>query len=47
MALTKLKKKIGLDEYLEGEMSGDIKHEYIYGEVYAMAGTSDLTIEFL
>lgn len=41
MALTKLKKKIGVDEYLESEMSGDIKHEYIYGEVYAMAGTSD------
>lgn len=41
MALTKLKKKIDLDEYLESEMSGEIKHEYIYGEVYAMAGTSD------
>lgn len=41
MAFSKLKQKIGLDEYLEGEMSGEIKHEYIYGEVYAMAGTSD------
>lgn len=41
MPLTKLKKKIGLDDYLEGEMSGEIKHEYIYGEIYAMAGTSD------
>lgn len=30
-----------MEEYLEGELAGEIKHEYIYGEVYAMAGTSD------
>ncbi len=27
-------------EYLEGEKIGEIKHEYIDGEVYAMAGAS-------
>jgi Uma2 family endonuclease len=27
-------------EYLQGEQLSDIKHEYIYGEVYAMAGAS-------
>ncbi|AKG23838.1 Uma2 family endonuclease [Calothrix sp. 336/3] len=28
-------------EYLEGEKTSQIKHEYIDGEVYAMAGASD------
>jgi len=27
-------------EYLHGEQVSDIKHEYIYGDVYAMAGAS-------
>ena len=27
-------------EYLQGEQYSDIKHEYIYGDVYAMAGAS-------
>ena len=27
-------------EYLHGEQYSDIKHEYIYGDVYAMAGAS-------
>ncbi|MFI3218220.1 MAG: Uma2 family endonuclease [Methylococcales bacterium] len=27
-------------EYLHGEQFSDIKHEYIYGDVYAMAGAS-------
>lgn len=27
-------------EYLHGEQFSDIKHEYIYGDVYAMAGVS-------
>lgn len=30
--------KISIDDYLQGELSSDIKHEYINGEVYAMAG---------
>jgi len=41
MGLAKLKNKISLEDYLEGEKSSEIKHEYIYGEVFAMAGTSD------
>jgi Uma2 family endonuclease len=31
---------IGIDEYLDGELSSDIKHEYIEGSVYAMSGAS-------
>ena len=32
---------ISSQEYLEGEPLADVKHEYIEGEVYAMAGASD------
>jgi len=32
---------ISPQEYLEGEPLAEIKHEYIDGEVYAMAGASD------
>lgn len=32
---------ISPEEYLEMEKGSDIKHEYIDGEVYAMAGASD------
>lgn len=39
--MAKLKSKIGVSDYLEGEKTSEIKHEYIYGEVFAMAGTSD------
>lgn len=41
MGLAKLKNRIGIEEYIEGENSTEIRHEYIYGEVYAMAGASD------
>lgn len=37
MALAE-KLKIGVTDYLQGELLGDIKHEYINGEVYAMVG---------
>lgn len=40
MGLPKLKPKISVKDYLEGEKISEIKHEYIDGEVYAMAGTS-------
>ncbi|MEM7736724.1 MAG: Uma2 family endonuclease [Deinococcota bacterium] len=31
---------ITVEEYLEGERETDIRHEYVYGEVHAMAGGS-------
>jgi len=40
MGLAKLKSKISVAEYIEGENLSEIRHEYIYGEVYAMAGGS-------
>lgn len=40
MGLPKLKNKISVADYLEGEKVSQIKHEFIDGEVYAMAGTS-------
>ena len=33
--------RIGVDDYLAGEEGGDIRHEYIDGQVYAMTGASD------
>ena len=41
MGLAELKNHISVEEYLAGENDGEIRHEYIYGEVYAMAGSSD------
>ena len=41
MGLAKLKTKISVEDYLAGEEISPAKHEYVYGEVYAMAGTSD------
>ena len=32
---------ISVEEYLEGEPLSEVRHEYIAGVVYAMAGTSD------
>lgn len=40
MGIPKLRPKISVQDYLEGEKISQIKHEYIDGEVYAMAGTS-------
>jgi Uma2 family endonuclease len=41
MGLPKLKTKISVEDYLEGEKISPVKHEYVDGVVYAMAGTSD------
>lgn len=41
MGLPKLKTKISIEDYLEGEKISSVKHEYVNGEVYAMAGASD------
>ncbi len=32
--------EITVDEYLEAEQDGDVRHEYVYGEVFALAGAS-------
>lgn len=32
---------LSVDDYLSGEEFGDIRHEYVAGAVYAMAGTTD------
>jgi Uma2 family endonuclease len=41
MSLKFANNKISEKEYLQGELVSDIKHEYIDGEVYAMAGASE------
>ena len=41
MELAKIKTKISVENYLKGERISPSKHEYVYGEVYVMAGTSD------
>lgn len=41
MGLAKLKTKISVEDYLAGEEISPVKYEYVYGEVYAMAGASD------
>ncbi len=38
MALTKLKPRLSVQEYLAWEAENEIKHEYIDGEVFAMSG---------
>jgi len=41
MGLAKLKTKLDIEEYLKGELLSETRHEFIYGEVFAMAGASD------
>lgn len=40
MGIPKLRPKISIEDYLENEKISDIRHEFINGEVFAMAGTS-------
>jgi len=40
MALLKTEDKISPEEYLQGELKSDIRHEYVDGRVYAMTGAS-------
>ena len=42
--MSAISKAVGLispDEYIEGERLSEIRHEYVEGRVYAMAGASD------
>jgi Uma2 family endonuclease len=39
--LAKSTELLSPDEYLEGERLSDVRHEYVGGHVYAMAGASD------
>ena len=41
MGLLKLKTKLSVEDYLEGEKISPVRHEYVEGEVFAMAGASD------
>ncbi len=38
MALAIADKRISRDEYLEGELGAEIRHEYVAGNVYGMSG---------
>jgi Uma2 family endonuclease len=40
-AILKMSRRISPEEYLHDERSADIRHEYVNGQVYAMAGASD------
>lgn len=42
MALVEKLRPITVEEYLEGEKTSDIRHEYVAGAVHAMAGASGL-----
>jgi Uma2 family endonuclease len=41
MSLQKVVPHLSISEYLAGERDSDVRHEYVDGQVYAMAGASD------
>ena len=41
MSLPRRAQYVGVTEYLEGEKDSNTRHEYIDGQIYAMAGASD------
>jgi Uma2 family endonuclease len=41
MTLNKSHSYLSIEEYLQAEKSSPIKHEYIQGQIYAMAGASN------
>jgi len=41
MATLRKTRPITVEEYLEGEMVGDIRHEFVGGDVYSMVGASE------
>lgn len=41
MGVLKLKTKTSVEDYLDAEKISPVKHEFVEGEVYAMAGASD------
>lgn len=40
-AVVTCKHPISVEDYLAGELAGEVRHEYIDGQVYAMTGASD------
>ena len=41
MSRLKVKPYLSVEDYLTGERDADVRHEYVDGQVYAMAGASD------
>ena len=41
MAIALKKQSVTEEDYLQGELKSDTKHEFIQGEIYAMAGASE------